>query len=180
MTLQKRMHVFYTHLAMYLSSYITMLLTTATLGNFFKQFEKVAKCWQPLAMMATYWRTGDGGQWCGNPPQPSVATRLPAQFRLVWMGRKTPSITEPSTGLYTRDVFVSFPYTCIEFYQHQMHVPVFMKLVGVTTPLKRLGCSWAGACFSYRKVRIVRNLRFVNLGTFLRRSVIAFLEALRK
>ena len=38
----------------------------------------------------------------------------------------------------------------------------------------------AGACFSYRKVRIVRNLQFVNLGTFLRRSVIAFLEALRK
>ena len=37
-----------------------------------------------------------------------------------------------------------------------------------------------GACFSYRKVRIVRNLRFVNLGRFLRRSVIAFLEALRK
>ena len=39
---------------------------------------------------------------------------------------------------------------------------------------------YTGACFSYRKVRIVRNLRFVNLGTFLRRSVIAFLEALRK
>ena len=40
--------------------------------------------------------------------------------------------------------------------------------------------TYTGACFSYRKVRIVRNLRFVNLGTFLRRSVIAFLEAFRK
>ena len=55
------MHVSYTHLAMYLSSLVnTMLATTATLGNFFKQFEKVAKHWQPLTMMATYrQRTGD-------------------------------------------------------------------------------------------------------------------------
>ena len=48
---------------------------------------------------------------------------------------------------------------------------------GTVGPLLASG---SGACFSYRKVRIVRNLRFVNLGTFLRRSVIAFLEALRK
>ena len=32
-----------------------ILATTATLGNFFKQFEKIAKCWQPLTMMVTYW-----------------------------------------------------------------------------------------------------------------------------
>ena len=88
-TVQNLMHVPYSLLAMYLSSLvITMLATTATLGNFFKQFEKVAKSWKPLTMMATYWRrTGyilaiicDGGHCGGISPQPAVASTLPAQF----------------------------------------------------------------------------------------------------
>ena len=49
----------------------TMLVTMATLGNLFKQFDKVAKHWQPLAMMATHWQCtgnvlaiiGDRGWW---------------------------------------------------------------------------------------------------------------------
>ena len=56
----------------------------ATLGNFFKQFEKVAKRWRPLTRMATNWQRtgnvleiiGDGWQCGGNPPQLSVATTL--------------------------------------------------------------------------------------------------------
>ena len=63
------------------------LETMATLGNFFKQFEKVAKRWRPLTIMATYWqRPGDHwrrrAMWWQSP-QLSVATTLPAQFRLV-------------------------------------------------------------------------------------------------
>ena len=56
-TVRNLMHVSYTHQAMYLSSLvITMLATMATLGNFLKQFEKVAKLRQPLTMMAKHWR----------------------------------------------------------------------------------------------------------------------------
>ena len=87
-------HCFAIELSQRLETHSQLIHDAGDNGNawqLFKQFEKVAKRWQPLAMMATHWQCtvnvlaiiGDGGQCGGNPPQPSVATTLPASCQQV-------------------------------------------------------------------------------------------------